>query len=200
MTAASSKNILFIQTGGTIDKEYPKTIGGYNFEIGDPAIDRAVARVKPTVGFSYRSKSICQKDSQEIDQTDRDSLAKCITEATERRIVVTHGTDTIIDTGKFLQKELRKFQVNSRKNVILVGSFIPERFKDSDADINIGAALGALDAFDILAYEDIKRCNKSTDVYISLGGRVIPAEKAVRNSITGLFCHCDEMNVPGECK
>ena len=200
MTAASSKNILIIQTGGTIDKEYPKTIGGYNFEIGDPAIDRVLARVKPTVGFSYRTKSICQKDSQEIDQTDRDSLAKCITASTETRIIVTHGTDTIIDTGKFLQKELRKFETNGRKNVILVGSFIPERFKDSDADINIGAALGALDAFDISVYDDLKECNKSTNVYISLGGRVIPAEKAMRNSVNGLFCHCDEIDVSGEYK
>ena len=196
MTAASTKDTLFIQTGGTIDKEYPKTIGGYSFEIGDPAIERVVGRVKPSVGFSYSTKSICKKDSQEIEQADRDALAKCILEATQKRIVVTHGTDTIIETAQFVQNQLTKHHSNGGKNIIFVGAFIPEKFKDSDADINIGAALGALDAFDISFDEKLE--NNSASVYLSLGGRVIPADKAVRNSTTGFFCHCDEIDVPGQ--
>ena len=120
-------------------------------------------------------------------------MVKCIGEATHRSIIVTHGTDTIIDTALFVQNRLSKILAATNKNVIFVGSFIPEKFKDSDADINIGAALGALDILDTLDKRDDSRC-----VYISLGGRVIPANKTVRNSETGLFCHFDELYVVRE--
>ena len=199
-TASPTKDILFIQTGGTIDKEYPKTIGGYSFEIGDPAIERVVGRVKPSVGFSYTTVTICQKDSQEILQRDREVLAKCIGESIQKKIIVTHGTDTIIETALFVQNHLSKTLTGNNKNVIFVGSFIPEKFKDSDADINIGAALGALDVLGMLRDDKSDKPDDSRCVYISLGGRVIPADKAVRNTITGLFCHCDEIDISGEVK
>ena len=150
------KNILFIQTGGTIDKEYPRTIGGYDFEIGDPAIERIISKVKPSVGFEYSTISICRKDSQEIVQEDREDLAKCILDCQESKIIVTHGTDTIIETATYLQDYLRKFPSISHKRVIFVGSFIPERFKDSDADINIGTALGALDVLQMAQEKDFR--------------------------------------------
>ena len=108
------KNILFVQTGGTIDKEYPRTIGGYNFEIGDPAIERIICKVKPSVGFEYNITSICRKDSQEIVKEDRESLAKCIVDCQESKIIVTHGTDTIIETAKYVQDYLRKFPNTSQ--------------------------------------------------------------------------------------
>ena len=142
--------------------------------------------------------SICQKDSHEINQTDREALVKYIINSAHTRIIVTHGTDTIIDTALFVQNRLSKILATTNKKVIFVGSFIPEKFKDSDADINIGAALGALDILDISLGDTLDKRDGSRCVYISLGGRVIPADKTVRNSVTGLFCHCDEIDVSGE--
>ena len=72
---------------------------------------------------------------------------------------------------------------------MFVGAFLPERFKDSDADMNIGSALGALD---ILHMKQVAT-NNDTCVYIALGGRVIPAIVAARDSNTGLFCRSDEL-------
>ena len=63
--------LLFIQMGGTIDKTYPKTKNGYSFEIGEPAFVKILEKVRPTLGFKYKMKTVCQKDSQEIDSTDR---------------------------------------------------------------------------------------------------------------------------------
>lgn len=195
MMAILHKNILFVQTGGTIDKEYPRTIGGYNFEIGDPAIERIISKVKPSVGFGYNITSICRKDSQEILEEDREALAKCIVDCPESKIIVTHGTDTIIETATYLQVYLRKFPNTSHKRVIFVGSFIPESFKDSDADINLGTALGALDVLQMVQEQQLDSCQSNPSVYIALGGRVIPAGNAIRNPASGLFCHSNEVHI-----
>ena len=61
-----------------------------------------------------------------------------------KKIIVTHGTDTIIDTAKGIQVELRNSNLD--KIVILTGSFLPESMKESDADFNLGLAFGALQA------------------------------------------------------
>lgn len=63
--------ILFIQMGGTIDKTYPRTKNGYSFEIGDPAFQKILDKVRPSLAFKFKSKTVCQKDSQEIDSNDR---------------------------------------------------------------------------------------------------------------------------------
>ena len=70
-TTMSQKSILFIQMGGTIDKDYPRTKLGYNFEIGPPAIEPILQKIKPSLNFAYQLKTVCQKDSQELTETDR---------------------------------------------------------------------------------------------------------------------------------
>ena len=67
----SQNSILFIQMGGTIDKDYPRTKLGYNFEIGPPAIKPILQKIKPSLNFAYQLKTVCQKDSQELTETDR---------------------------------------------------------------------------------------------------------------------------------
>jgi L-asparaginase len=58
-------NVLFVQTGGTIDKDYPKGADSYHFEIKDPAIKRILDKTEPT--FQYRIVTALQKDSLDID-------------------------------------------------------------------------------------------------------------------------------------
>ena len=67
----ATTNILFLQMGGTIDKDYPRTKLGYSFEIGAPAILPILKKIKPTLNFDYEIKTICQKDSQELEGQDR---------------------------------------------------------------------------------------------------------------------------------
>ena len=52
--------------GGTIDKDYPKTKKGYNFEIGQPAVEEVIKKIRPDIGFKYKIKTICKEDSQDI--------------------------------------------------------------------------------------------------------------------------------------
>ncbi|KAK3094175.1 hypothetical protein FSP39_025028 [Pinctada imbricata] len=121
---------------GTIDKAYPRTIGGYAFEICGPAVEKILTRIKPSV--KCRVITICQKDSQDITDSDRKNLIEACQEAQETKILVTHGTDTMIQTAEYLARHL------SNKVVVLTGAFLPETFKESDADFNIGTGIGAL--------------------------------------------------------
>lgn len=71
MQQEPEKTILFLQMGGTIDKTYPKSKGGYHFEIGQPALQNTLAKIKPSLGFKHKVKVVCQKDSQDIGLTER---------------------------------------------------------------------------------------------------------------------------------
>ncbi len=158
--------ITFIQTGGTIDKDYPKNTGGYAFEFGEPATKRILEKLDPS--FDYEIVTLCQKDSQEITKEDRQNIVDYIKNSKGVKFIITHGTDTIIDTGKFLAEMI------SEKLIILTGAMRPERFYNSDAAINIGTAIGAAN---LLQY----------GVYIVMHGVVKPVNDIQRNVESGRF-------------
>jgi L-asparaginase len=157
--------ILFIQTGGTIDKDYPKNIKGYAFEIGEPAVKRILEKIKP--GFEYEIVTVFQKDSQEITDDDRQKIFELCSNSAFDKIIITHGTDTMTETAKYLSQAVNK-------TIVLTGAFKPERFKDSDAEFNIGAAIGAIQFL-------------KNGVYIAMNGEVIIHNKVKRNNSDGRF-------------
>ena len=121
-------NILFLQTGGTIDKDYPKSTKGYAFEIHEPAVKRILQKLNPS--FSFKIQTVLKKDSLEINEIDRGIILKTCKNAKEDKIIITHGTDTIGKTAEFLSSI-------KNKTIILTGSMRPQRFSNSDADLNI---------------------------------------------------------------
>ncbi|GAV05395.1 hypothetical protein RvY_15536 [Ramazzottius varieornatus] len=176
--------------GGTIDKAYPKSTGGYTFEICKPAASRILQRgnVSPP-SCDVRVEECIRKDSQDITDQDRRELWELcyyhhsahlpstdhsINDSVSR-FIITHGTDTMIKTGMYLSGRLSAQQ--SRMIIVLVGSKLPETFKDSDADFNLGVALGAVQSMG----ED------RTGVYIAMNGAVLPAHHASRNEADGSF-------------
>lgn len=158
--------ILFIQTGGTIDKDYAEGAGVYNFKERNPRVENILKLANPSV--DYRIVSVLKKDSQDITDEDRQVILKVCREAPEKRIVVTHGTDTMHLTGEVLSK------VIDDKIIILTGAARPEMFYNSDAAFNVGSAVGALDVAD-------------NGVYIAMSGRVLPWDKIHKDPITGVF-------------
>lgn len=77
MTSNDLASILFVVAGGTIDKDYPRSTGGYAFEFGDqPAIERLLDRLSPS--FHYEIVTAFQKDSLEVTDEDRQTLAQII--------------------------------------------------------------------------------------------------------------------------
>lgn len=157
--------ILFIQTGGTIDKDYPKTKKGWAFEIDQPAVNRILAKLNPS--FIYKTLSILKKDSLQISEEDRKLIHDQCVISQEDKIIITHGTDTIIETAKSLSGI-------ENKTIILTGSLRPERFSNSDADINLGLAIGGVQSL-------------NNGVYIALSGLIIPHDKITRDAKTDQF-------------
>ena len=157
--------IVFIQTGGTIDKDYPKARNGYAFEITEPAARRILKKVNPS--FDFEMISVLKKDSRDITEEDRMKILETCRKADSDKIVITHGTDTMIETAKMLSR------IRS-KTIILTGAMKPEKFSDSDASFNVGTAVGA-----VAILKD--------GTYIAMNGRIIPWDNVRRNLETGQF-------------
>jgi L-asparaginase len=149
--------IVFIQTGGTIDKDYPQgaTNHGYEFQIGEPAFISILNRANPD--FEYEITSIAKKDSLDLTDEDRKIILETVKNSDTDKIVITHGTDTIHITAKVLSEV-------KNKTIILTGAMLPEKFYDSDADFNVGMAVGAVQSL-------------SFGVYVCLYGKVLPWDK-----------------------
>lgn len=157
--------ILFIQTGGTIDKDYPKQTKGYAFEITEPAVRQILERVNPS--FEYDVISLLRKDSMDLTVKDKKKIFETCVKADTDKIIITHGTDTMIETAKFLAEA-------DKKTIILTGAFKPEKFTNSDADFNVGAAVGAVS---VLGF----------GVYIVMSGMVFKYNEVKRDKISGKF-------------
>lgn len=146
--------ILFIQTGGTIDKDYPhgETDHGYSFVITDPAVSEVIPRVY--ANFDYEIISLLKKDSLDITDEDRKAILESVSSRSEDRIVITHGTDTILQTAEVLSSVPDKV-------IVITGSMLPEKFTTSDAKFNIGMATAAVQIL-------------QPGVYVALYGQVTP--------------------------
>jgi L-asparaginase len=125
--------LLIITTGGTIDKIYFDDMSDY--QIGDPQIGRILKDLQ--VGFEFEVKAMMRKDSLHFTQQDRDTICAAITASDASHVLITHGTDTMVETALQLAKI-------PDKTMILTGALNPARFRDSDAVFNIGCAVGAV--------------------------------------------------------
>ena len=132
-------NITFIQTGGTIDKDYPHSSNGWAFEIHEPALERVLEKLNPS--FEYNVISAFKKDSLEITEADLQHLKKMIEKTNSEKLIITHGTDTLSNTAHYLANH------NLGKTIVLTGAMRPQKFVDTDADVNLG-----------LAIQQFKRC------------------------------------------
>lgn len=150
-------------TGGTIDKVYFDAKSDY--KIGSPQITEILENSNIT--FKYDIEEIFSKDSLDITEEDRALIVRTVAADTSSRILITHGTDTMVDTAK----ALRSIQ---DKAIVLVGSLSPARFKNSDALFNIGVAIGAIQVLD-------------PGIYITMNGRVFDAVKVRKNRAENRF-------------
>jgi L-asparaginase len=157
--------LLLIQTGGTIDKDYPKKQGAYGFEISMPAAERILKKIKPAL--EYEIVSLFKKDSQDILEKDRVVLSTFIKESSFDRILITHGTDSLLDTAAYLSSI-------SSKCIVITGSLTPERCKDSDADFNLGVAIAATELM-------------PPGVYVAMHARIYPWNEVERDPESGRF-------------
>jgi len=146
-----------ITTGGTIDKIYFDAKSDY--QVGDPVIGELLQRM--AVGFPFTVESAMRKDSLDMNESDREKIRRLAQNCDEECVLVTHGTDGMVATGKALQGI-------EGKRIVLTGALQPAAFAQSDAIFNIGCAIGALQS-------------KPPGVYIAMNGEVFDADKVVKN-------------------
>lgn len=146
-----------ITTGGTIDKIYFDQKSSY--EVGDPQAGGLLERAN--VVIDYTVQSLLRQDSLDLSEDDRRTIRDAVAAASERHIVITHGTDTMLATAKTLQKI-------EGKTIVLTGSMYPARFRDSDAVFNMGCAVIAAQVL-------------PPGVYITMNGRVFDPQRSRKN-------------------
>ncbi len=133
---------MFVQiytTGGTIDKVYFDARSDY--EVGEPQVAEILRTAG--VGFDFTAESLFRKDSLELTDEDRSEIAARVAATTALRVILTHGTDTMVETARVIADTLGD---DPKKTVVLVGSLQPAAFRASDAEFNVGFAAAAVQA------------------------------------------------------
>ena len=162
------EKIKILTTGGTIDKIYFDRKSEY--QVGDPQAGGVLERANVVIEYSV--ESILRKDSLDMTEADRQKILNRVTSEPLDRIVITHGTDTMIDTGIALGKV-------TDKTVVLTGSMYPAEFRDSDAIFNIGCAVVAVQIL-------------PPGVYIALNGRIFDPQHSRKNIDLNRFEEIDK--------
>ena len=155
--------VAILTTGGTFDKVYFDANSEYS--IGDPCITSILD--EGNVNSDYRIQSILKKDSLDITSKERQIIKNSVEECAEERIIIIHGTDTMVETAKSLE-DIKD------KTIVLTGAMQPARFKKTDAIFNSGFALAAAQ---ILEY----------GVYITMNGMVFRSDNVKKNIDLGKF-------------
>jgi L-asparaginase len=162
------KDLSIIITGGTIDKEYCFII-----QDNKPRVKSCVAEyiknfIRPDV--KVYEETITMLDSRDFTDQTREDIYNTILKAKSNNIIITHGTDTMTQTGNFL-----KSKKITGKKIILVGSFYPlEGFVPTDAPFNLGFAIGSL-------------ANIKDGIYIAMNMKLFDPDAVTKNQTTGKF-------------
>ena len=157
------QHLSIVTTGGTIDKVYFDDKSDY--QIGAPQIGEILTQLG--VGFRFEVIPILRKDSLHVTDDDRALLRSTIQAQPHRHVLVTHGTDTMVETAA-------KLTGIAGKVIVLTGALNPARFQGSDAVFNVGCAVGAVQAL-------------PEGVYIAMNGRIWDPLKVRKNRDANRF-------------
>ena len=149
--------LLIITTGGTIDKIYFDDKSDY--QIGEPQISQILHAMH--VAFDIEVTALMRKDSLHIGEKERHLIRATAEAADTSHILITHGTDTMVETAAMLDDV-------KGKTIVLTGALNPARFRDSDAIFNIGCAVGAVQSL-------------PEGVYIAMNGKVWDPARVRKN-------------------
>lgn len=151
-------------TGGTFDKEYDEIRGELFFSSthlpellrqGRCALDLAV-------------DTLMMVDSLQMGDADRERIAAACADCAEGRVVVTHGTDTMVETARVIAARV------AAKTVVLTGAMVPFEFGSSDGLFNLGSALSFVQVL-------------GPGVYIAMNGRCFTWDDVRKDRTTGRF-------------
>ncbi len=152
-----------LTTGGTIDKIYYDDKSDY--QIGQPEIGRILRAMN--VAFDWEIRALMRKDSLHLGDKDRALIREAIMSSPDRHFLITHGTDTMVETAAALG------DVGDRV-IVMTGALNPARFIDSDAVFNIGCAVAAVQCL-------------PAGIWIAMNGRIWDPAKVRKNRAENRF-------------
>jgi len=151
-------------TGGTFDKTYDEIRGELSF--GDTHLSEMLGLGRSHVDVTVRT--LMMVDSLEMTDADRELIVRNCVQAPEERVVITHGTDTMVETARALAAGVQG------KTIVLTGAMIPYAFGSSDGLFNLGSALSFAQVL-------------PPGVYIAMNGQHFVWDKVQKNRETGVF-------------
>ena len=151
-------------TGGTFDKEYNELNGELFFK--DTHVPQMLRLGRCRIPVEIRT--LMMVDSLNMNDDDREIIARNCVSTKEDRIIITHGTDTMVETAKYLSQRIKN------KTVVLTGAMVPYTFGSSDGLFNLGCAFAFVQT---LPY----------GIYIVMNGRYFTPDNVRKNKKTGEF-------------
>jgi len=156
--------ICIFVTGGTFDKTYDEIRGQLAF--GETHLPEMLRLGRSRVEVSIRT--LVMIDSLDMTDADRAAIVRACAECDQARIVVTHGTDTMVETAAAIARGV------TGKTIVLTGAMIPYAFGSSDGLFNLGSALSFAQVL-------------APGVYIAMNGQHFAWDKVRKNRETGVF-------------
>ena len=159
------KRIRILVTGGTFDKEYDELTGRLFFQETHlpEMLRRGRCRLDVTI------ETVMMIDSLDLDQAGRTRIVERARNSEETAIIVTHGTDTMVQTGRVLAAAAL-----DQKTIVLTGAMVPYAFGSSDGLFNLGSALSFVQIL-------------PPGVYVAMNGQHFPWDAVRKNTATGCF-------------
>ncbi len=157
-------SIRIFVTGGTFDKEYDELTGELFFK--DTHIPQMLRLGRCRLQVEIRT--LMMIDSRNMTDEDREIIARNCIKTPEYKIVITHGTDTMVETAKYLAERVKD------KTIVLTGAMIPYTFGSSDGMFNLGCAMAFVQVL-------------PPGVYIAMNGRYFIHNNVRKNKKTGEF-------------
>ena len=151
-------------TGGTFDKEYNELNGQLYFKDTHMSDLLELGRSKVAVEI----RTLMMIDSLEMTDEDRELIAHQCNQCEETQIIITHGTDTMSNTARWLAENVKN------KTIVLTGAMIPIKFGSSDGLFNLGSALAFAQTL-------------PPGVYVAMNGRYFNWDNVRKNRQTGVF-------------
>jgi len=158
------ERIAIFITGGTFDKEYDELNGRLYFKDSHLPEMLKLGRC----GLALEIRTLMMIDSLDMTDSDRNLILEECRRAAERRIVITHGTDTMAATARVLAAHI------TGKTIVLTGAMVPYKFGSSDGLFNLGSALALAQTL-------------PPGVYVAMNGRYFSADRVRKNPHTGMF-------------
>lgn len=151
-------------TGGTFDKEYNELTGQLYFK--DSHLPEMLKLGRNLVPVETRT--LMMVDSLEMTDDDRELITEHCQKSPEDKIIITHGTDTMVTTAQVLSQKM------IQKTIVLTGAMVPYKFGSSDGLFNLGSALAFVQTLPV-------------GVYVVMNGRFFDAKNVRKNKETGVF-------------